>query len=140
MAVSLYHQGDNLNRQRLRELTGQPAAPTTALPRPTLPQWLQDWIAWDGDRHEQMDSLPGVMWHYSDAWPRRDEDNIVLVHYDDLATDLDGQMRRLAKLLRIEVPEANWAGLIRAATGEQMRGRAEELAPGWPDALGYQVL
>ena len=26
MAVSLYHQGDNLNRQRLRELTGQPAA------------------------------------------------------------------------------------------------------------------
>jgi len=39
MAVSLYHQGDNLNRQRLRELTGQPAAPTTDLPQPTLPQW-----------------------------------------------------------------------------------------------------
>jgi hypothetical protein len=38
------------------------------------------------------------MWHYSDAWSRRDEDNIVPVHYDDLATDLDGQMRRLAKL------------------------------------------
>ena len=36
-----------------------------------------------------MDSLPGVMWHLSDAWARRGEPNVVLVHYfNDLSTDL----------------------------------------------------
>ena len=44
--------GDNLDRRRLRELTGQPAAPTTPLHRPTLPQWLQErmWILQDRTR------------------------------------------------------------------------------------------
>ena len=42
-----------------------------------------------------MDSLPGVMWHLSDAWARRGQPNIVLVHYQDLSADLDGEMRRL---------------------------------------------
>ena len=28
MAVSLYHQGDNIDRARLRQLTGQPAGLT----------------------------------------------------------------------------------------------------------------
>ena len=46
------------------------------------------------------------MWHLSDAWSRRGEPNVVLVHYDDLSADLDGQMRRIAGRLGIAVPEA----------------------------------
>ena len=33
------------------------------------------------------------MWHLSDAWARRGEPNVLLVHYDDLLADLEGQMR-----------------------------------------------
>ena len=34
MAVSLYHQGDNIDRDRLRQLTGQPAAERAAATAP----------------------------------------------------------------------------------------------------------
>lgn len=76
-----------------------------------------------------MDSLPGVMWHLSDAWARRDEPNVVLVHYDDLSADLDGEMRRLADRLGVHVDDARWPELVRAATFEDMRDRAEQLVP-----------
>ena len=38
-------------------------------------------------------------------------------------------MRRLADALAIEVDEARWPALVRAATFEEMKGRASELAP-----------
>ena len=69
------------------------------------------------------------MWHLSDAWARRDEPNVRLVHYDDLCADLDGEMRALATWLGLEVPEAAWPELVRAATFEQMRARADSIAP-----------
>jgi hypothetical protein len=76
-----------------------------------------------------MDSLPGVMWHLSDAWARRDEPNVVLVHYDDLSADLEGEMRRLAASLEIAVPEQRWPDLVRAATFEHMKPRADTVVP-----------
>jgi hypothetical protein len=54
---------------------------------------------------------------------------VILVHYDDLSSDLDGQMRRLAGLLGIEVAEETWPDLVRAATFEQMRARARAQVP-----------
>ena len=78
---------------------------------------------------EQLDSLPGVMWHLTDAWRRRNEPNIVLVHYDDLCADVGGEMRRLAGLLGITVPEGLWPELSAAATFEAMRAGADRIAP-----------
>ena len=74
-----------------------------------------------------MDSLPGVMWHLTDAWARRDQPNIVLVHYQDLSADLDGEMHRLAGRLEISVPRETWPGLVQAATFGYMRDNAERL-------------
>ena len=132
MAVSLYHQGDNLDRARVRQLTGQ-SEPEQPVTRPTLLEWLRGWIGWDADPREFLDSLPGVMLHLSDAWARRDEPNIVLVHYDDLVRDLEGEMRRIAQRLGIEAPEARWPELVGAARFDEMRARADRLAP---DAAG----
>src|SRR5262249_24080507 len=105
MAGSLYHPMPNIGPDKMRGLLGQtrPAQPRPA-PKP-LPEWLVNWIHRDDDPREQLDSLPGVMMHLSDAWARRDQPNIVLVHYDDLSSDLAGEMRRLAGILGIEVPE-----------------------------------
>lgn len=126
MAVSLYHQGNNIDRSRVRQLTGQsePAAPPPA--RPPLRQWLLEWIGDDADPREKMDSLPGVMWHLSDAWARQSQLNVLLVHYDDLLRDLDGEMRRLARRLGVTVSEQAWPSLVQAATFEQMRARADQ--------------
>jgi hypothetical protein len=127
MAVSLYHQGANLDRKRIAELTGQPLVESGR--RPSLEDWLRSWVESDPDPREQLDSLPGVLWHLSDAWERRNDGNVVLVHYDDLRRDLAGEMRRLAARLRIDVPEEAWPRLVEAATFEHMRSRADELAP-----------
>jgi aryl sulfotransferase len=153
MAVSLYHQSGNINRERVRELTGRSGPEDPRQPRPGLHEWLVSWIDSQDRPDEQLDSLPGVMWHLSDAWARRtsparslveegvapegsevpkgakvpkgaETPAVVLVHYDDLSGDLDGQMRRLAGLLGITVPEAKWPALVQAATFGQMRASA----------------
>jgi aryl sulfotransferase len=131
MAVSLYYQGDNIDRARWRELIGQPEPAPAGPPSPRLPvqEWVLRWIEMDDDPREDPDSLPGVMWHLSDAWARRDQPNIVLAHYDDLSADLPGQMRRLAEVLGISVPDQIWPGLVQAATFEHMRDQAGRVAP-----------
>jgi aryl sulfotransferase len=131
MAVSLYHQGDNIDRDRLSELTGHAAGPPR--PRPPLREWLLGWIDRESDPREDLDSLPGVLWHLSDAWARRREPNVVLVHYDDLSADLEGEMRRLAGRLGVDVPEAAWPELVAAARFDRMRAASDRLAP---DAAG----
>ena len=129
MAISLYHQGANLDRTRLRQLTSQPEPTEKLSPRPPLHEWVLSWIDGEENPQEQLDSLPGVMWHFSDAWRRRREANVVLVHYDDLSENLEGEMRRLAGLFRIEVPDATWPKLVEAARFETMKARADQLAP-----------
>jgi aryl sulfotransferase len=130
MAVSLYHQGANIDRARMRELTGRPEPADPPRPPRPLREWLTGWIDADCDPREEMDSLPGVMWHLSDAWARRGEPNVMLVHYDDLSADLGGQMRRIARRLGITVPEQAWPALVRAATFESMRAGADRFVPG----------
>lgn len=135
MAVSLYHQGDNIDRARWRRLTGQ-SEPTEPPPlRPSLHDWLLAWIDWEGPPEEQMDSLPGVAWHVNDAWTRRREANVLLLHYADLSADLEGQMRQLASRLGLAVPEDRWPVLVRAAGFAEMRSRAEQSAPDPGDIL-----
>jgi aryl sulfotransferase len=126
-ALSLYHQGGNLNRERIAELTGQPLVVRGR--RQPAEQWLRSWIASEADPREQLDSLPGFMWHLADAWSRRHEANVVLFHYDTLRRDLGGEMRRLAALLGIDVADSSWPRLVEAATFEEMKSRANDLVP-----------
>jgi aryl sulfotransferase len=128
-AVSLYHQGDNVDRQRLRRLTGASDPQDPPAPRPPLRDWLLEWIDTPADPRAELDSLPGVMWHLGDAWGRRSADNVVLVHYDDLSADLEGAMRRLAERLGITVFEPAWPELVAAAGFTAMRQQAERLVP-----------
>jgi aryl sulfotransferase len=128
-AVSLYHQSGNLNRERMRELTGQPDSRPTGDRRPPLHEWLVDWIEQDVEPKDSLDSLPGILWHLTDAWHRCPVQDVVLVHYDDLVHNLGGEMRRIADRLGISVREEIWPGLVEAATFVRMRARAASTAP-----------
>ncbi|MFI5067012.1 MAG: sulfotransferase domain-containing protein, partial [Streptosporangiales bacterium] len=124
--VSLRHHLDNIEGARLQELIG-PAAPTG--PDEPLRDSLLRWIADDGDPRVYPESLPAVMGHLSGAWARRTEPNVLLVHYDDLCADLEGQMRGIAWRLGIAVPERAWPALTQAGTFEHMRDRSDQLVP-----------
>jgi aryl sulfotransferase len=99
--------------------------------RERLHEALVEWIGSDDDFPR---SLPGAMGQLSEAWTRRGESNVVLVHYDDLQADLEGQMRRLAGRLGIAVPEQSWPVLAGAATFERMRER-KDIHPAPPSGI-----
>jgi aryl sulfotransferase len=135
MAVSLYHHSANLNRERIRELIGGDDTGTETPPRPPLHQWLVEWVDQEVEPRESLDSLPGVLWHLTDAWHRQATQDVVLVHYDDLVRNLEAEMRRLAGRLGIDVPADTWPSLVEAASFAQMQARADALIPNTSDVL-----
>jgi aryl sulfotransferase len=127
MAVSLYHQGDNLDRERIAELTGQPYAGPVA--RPPIDEWLRGWTLRETDPMVSMDSLQGVVHHAADASSRRDDEQVLVLRYADLVADLDGWMRWLAGKLDVEVDRAVWPALVDAAGFGSMRAEAATSSP-----------
>jgi hypothetical protein len=109
--------------------TATATATVTKTKSPSMHDSLLAWIDRDVAPEDELDSLPGVMWHLHDAWRRRHEHNVVLVHYADLLSDLDGEMRRIADRLGIEVPEHRWPELVDAARFSRMQAKADQLAP-----------
>lgn len=73
--------------------------------------------------------LAPMLHHVETFWAVRDRSNIVQLHYGDLQDDLEGEMRKLATRLGIDVPDERWPELVRAATFESMKSRADRTAP-----------
>jgi aryl sulfotransferase len=48
-------------------------------------------------------------------WAMRHRPNVLMLHYNDLKADLDGEMRRIAAFIGVETPAALWPGLVEAA-------------------------
>jgi aryl sulfotransferase len=132
VAVSLHHQHENLDRAMIQRLLGEPAPEqpvTSRAERRTEREMFLAWMVNDDSPYENLDSLSGVAWQQSIAWSRRDEPDVVLLHYADLSRDLESEMRGLAHRLGITVPEHTWPTLVNAATFEHMRLRADDLVP-----------
>lgn len=62
-------------------------------------------------------------------WRERRRENLLLVHFDDLLADLDGEMRRIAAFLGIAVDEALWPSLVAASRFEAMQAAGDALMP-----------
>jgi aryl sulfotransferase len=70
---------------------------------------------WLGSSDEQFFKLA------NSYWERKDQSNLLLVHFNDLKKDLGGQMRRIAGFLDIEIPQAIWPDVISRCMFENMR-------------------
>ena len=85
----------------------------------------------DGDFHAFFPtwlSQDDILFHIIETyWQRREQPNVLLVHFADLKSDLDGEMRRIAKFLDIEVDAASWPAVVEGCTFEGMRARAEQI-------------
>jgi aryl sulfotransferase len=131
VAVSLYHHGRNIDRNVVTRLGGSEPLTDHSLP---LEEWLRGWMDPVTAVEEQLDTLPGLVHHVSDAWQRSaDNSNVTLLHYRNLTDDARGQLRNLARLLQVNIPESRLKRLARAASFEAMKARAA-----WhvPDHLG----
>ncbi len=63
-------------------------------------------------------------------WTARHLPNLLLVHYNDLKSDLAGEMRRIASFLDIEINEEMWPSLVEAAGFAFMKREGAALMPG----------
>ncbi|MCU1345110.1 MAG: sulfotransferase [Acidimicrobiia bacterium] len=90
---------------------------------------LWRWVFEEPARSLSSASLAEFLRHVESFWNVRDRNNVVMLHYYDLTTDLEGEMRRLAGRLDLEVPEDRWSELVDAASFHAMRQRAAMTAP-----------
>ncbi|HET9771948.1 MAG TPA: sulfotransferase domain-containing protein [Acidimicrobiia bacterium] len=118
-------------------------------PLPRCPDDLRRlWSQWAtrGSFEWESDGWPFWSHHYHAGawWPHRHRENVLLVHYNDLQADLDGEMRRVAGHLGIPLDEAAWPELVDAARFESMKSSGRELLgpmdrfAGGPDAFLYK--
>ena len=145
VAVSMDNHLENMDMDRVLGLRQQAVGTADldeflqgyAPERPATPK--ERFWAW-----VELTSIPNrglqpTLHHFETFWQARDRPGVVMLHYDDLKSDLEGEMRRLAARLRIEVDDDLWPALVQAATFESMRSRAEQTAPNasrsiWRDA------
>jgi aryl sulfotransferase len=106
-----------------------------SLPRPESE--VERFWAWVDDPTPPVNamSLTSTMHHLQTFWDARSRANIVLLHYDDLKRDLEGEMKRLAARLEIEIADDLWPELVDAASFENMRSRADSVAPDTTNAI-----
>ena len=112
------------------ELLAAGDPPSGPMPRcPDDVRWL--WSQWitRGSFDWETDGWPFWSHHYHAAawWAVRHLENVLLVHYNDLQADLEGEMRRVAGHIGVEVADEAWPELVEAARFESMKGDAVRL-------------
>lgn len=132
VALSLHHHRDNVDRDVLARLTSR-AGREQPTDRPAVTwdvrETFRRWMTDDTSPLEYPGTLRALVRQQNLAWSRRDDPNVVLVHYGDLSRDLDAEMRRIAGRLGIPVSERTWPALVAAATFDRMRERSAQLVP-----------
>jgi aryl sulfotransferase len=95
-----------------------------------MAQGIDPVMKFHGDIHEFFDTwimdAPPLR-HLATWWDLRGEPNVLFVHYNDLQADLDGEMRRVAAFLNIDIPAARWSGVVERCTFERMREDADKV-------------
>jgi aryl sulfotransferase len=108
--------------------------PVIAMPYPRVPdspaEFFRRWIS-TPVVSGQLDGSPTISFFDLEVsyWRERHRSNVLLVHYNDLKADLDGEMRRISAFLDIPMNDAVWPSLVNAATFESMRAAGDELMP-----------
>jgi hypothetical protein len=131
VAISWSHHMENLRVDRFIELRAAAVGlddlaevlPDGPPPVPEDP--IERMWSWIEAPAFAASGLREMVHHIDTFWRRRDEPNVVMLHYADLQADLEGQMRALGDRLGLRVSPA----LVEAATFERMRTRAADLAP-----------
>ena len=136
--MSLYNHYSNHTPEmhvRINEVPGRVGPPLPHCPQDINWLWRQwisfGWFAWENDGWPYWSHL-----HHAKAWwAHRHLPNILFVHYNDLKTDLEGEIRRVAEYLGIDVPLRDWPRVVDAATFTTMKKNAEAIMPSGGDSF-----
>jgi aryl sulfotransferase len=122
---SLYHHHITANDiwyAMLNETPGLVGEPIERMHLDIVP-YFQRWLARDGYPFWSL-------WeNVRSWWANRDLPNVELVHFARLKADLEGEMRRIARFLEIEIPAAAWPKILEHCSFDYMKSHADKSAP-----------
>jgi len=106
--------------------SGQARSGTASCPENVHQLWrdwtTRGWFEWETGGYPWWSNLHNVQsW-----WDFRHLPNILFVHYADLLADLEGEIRRVAHFLEIEVPDRSWPAIVQNSTFTEMRAFEEK--------------
>lgn len=84
------------------------------------------WFEWESEGYPYWGNL-----HYIRTWwPYRTLDNVLLVHFNDLLHDLQGEIGRITRFLEIDCSDQTIAEVAQKVTFAAMKQHADQLLPG----------
>jgi aryl sulfotransferase len=130
---SISHR-NNIKPERFMEIMLEQGNTPPAEPPEELPDDINELFKiWMSNSTFEWERDGAPFWsHFQHAytyWKHRDLPNIHFLHYADLKADLEGEMKKLALQLGIEVPDEKWPELVSAATFSSMKEKADMTAP-----------
>lgn len=81
------------------------------------------WFEWESEGYPYW----GNLHHTKTWWPYRTRENILFVHFNDLLSDLHGEIRRIARFLAIACSDQTIADVADAVTFATMKQNAGQL-------------
>jgi aryl sulfotransferase len=86
-------------------------------------QFFDDWLARDGH----------PFWPFWESirswWAIRHLPNVLMVHFEQLKTDMPGQIRRIAGFLDIPIDGATWSAILTYCSFDYMKANATASVP-----------
>ncbi|MEZ5503278.1 MAG: sulfotransferase domain-containing protein [Halioglobus sp.] len=143
--MSMWNHWHNLRPEAIAALNNAPdrRGPELPLPGESISDAFDAWLERGSFPWEQ-DGYPfwSHLHHAQTWWDYKHLPNILLVHFDDLLKDLDGQMRRISAYLDIPVNESVWPELLAGVSFDAMKSNAQRMAPGanhgtWKDTGNF---
>ncbi|ABS63918.1 sulfotransferase [Parvibaculum lavamentivorans DS-1] len=122
---SMYNHHANANDAFYEALNETPGLVGEKLDRVTtdVRTYFNDWVARDGYPFWSL-------WeNVSSWWAIRHLPNIHFMHFDMMKRDMEGEIRRLARFLDIEVDETRWPAIVEHCTFDYMKKHADKSAP-----------
>ncbi|MDX6750462.1 sulfotransferase domain-containing protein [Geminicoccaceae bacterium 1502E] len=122
---SLYNHHATANDAWYHALNDSPGlvGPPIGRPPASVRQYFNEWL--DGDGHP--------FWSYweniASWWAIRHLPNVMLLHFNELKSDLPGGIRRIARFLGIETDPATFERIVEHCTFDWMKRHAEKAAP-----------
>jgi aryl sulfotransferase len=90
---------------------------------PDIRRYFRTWLDHDG----------APFWSFWDNvggwWSIRHLPNVLILHFDDLKRDLEGEIRRIAAFLDIRIDETRWPQLVEHCGFPWMKQNAARCAP-----------
>jgi aryl sulfotransferase len=118
--------------QAVQAAAADPRMPPSA--PPSIPDDPHEWcLGWLGRAEAEVTEGYGVdlpLFEYENTyWRERRQPYLLMVHYNDLTADLEGEMGRISDFLGIATPKSLLGELAEAARFETMKAQGAQILP-----------